>query len=80
MAMKTTTSIASRPLEESKMDFNFTSAEEAFRQEVRDFIAEHNPPKEGRDKPEVIAAWHRALVEKKWIGFAWRGCTSAQGA
>lgn len=71
MAMKTTTSIASRPSEESKMDFNFTSAEEAFRQEVRDFIAEHNPPKEGRDKPEVIAAWHRALVEKKWIGFAW---------
>jgi len=53
------------------MDFNFTKGEEAFRQEVRDFIAEHAPEKEVRDDPAALDAWHRALVAKKWIGFSW---------
>ena len=49
------------------MDFNFSEQEQAFRAEVREFIAEHLPAKEGRMQHEVIYKWNQALVEKKWI-------------
>jgi len=56
------------------MDFNFSPEEEAFRAEVRDFIAENKPekfdPYSGRDQ-EVIDRWNRKLAEKHWIGFSW---------
>lgn len=53
------------------MDFNFTPEEETFRAEVREFIAKHLPAPEDQLDPAALEAWHRALIEKKWIGFAW---------
>ena len=53
------------------MDFNFNEEEEAFRQQVRDFIAEHRPAPEDRFNPTVVAAWNQKLAEKRWIGFSW---------
>ena len=52
------------------MDFDFTPEEQAFRDEVRRFIAEHRP---ANDPPtaEETKAWHAALAEKRWIGFSW---------
>jgi len=56
------------------MDFNFAPEEEAFRAEVREFIAENKPekfdPYSGRDQA-VIDAWNQKLAEKHWIGFSW---------
>jgi alkylation response protein AidB-like acyl-CoA dehydrogenase len=51
------------------MDFDFSEQEEAFRAEVRAFIAENLPPEDQRG-PEFQAQWDAKLVEKKWIGFA----------
>jgi alkylation response protein AidB-like acyl-CoA dehydrogenase len=52
------------------MDFHFTPEEQAFRQEVRDFLDEHlpqgDPPSE-----EEIDRWNHALGEKGWLGFNW---------
>lgn len=50
------------------MDFDFTPEEEAFRQEVRRFIAEHKP---ARGTPDEVARWQRAVREKRWVGFSW---------
>ena len=50
------------------MDFDFSPEEEAFRAEVRAFIAEHKP-KEG--DAEGVARWHKAVREKRWVGFSW---------
>jgi alkylation response protein AidB-like acyl-CoA dehydrogenase len=52
------------------MDFDFTPEEETFRDEVRRFIAEHHPGSEDPG-PAALERWDRALVEKRWIGFAW---------
>lgn len=64
------------------MDFGFSPQEEAFRQEVRDFLANNNPNK--LDKIEVsddmesmldaipkLFAWNQALYEKGWVGYSW---------
>ena len=53
------------------MDFNFSAEEQAFRAEVQAFIEQHLPAKEDRRLPEALALWHRALIDKKWIGFSW---------
>ena len=53
------------------MDFHYTPEEEAFRSEVRAFIAKHNPKADEREDPDALAKWHAALMEKKWIGFSW---------
>jgi hypothetical protein len=59
------------------MDLSYSPAEEAFRQEVRSFIAE-NYPKHLRGKSrgefsnkEDFLAWHRILHKKGWIAPAW---------
>lgn len=52
------------------MDFDFALEEEAFRAEVRSFIAQHHPGDE-HPGPETQARWNAALAEKRWIGFAW---------
>jgi alkylation response protein AidB-like acyl-CoA dehydrogenase len=52
------------------MDFDLTPEEEAFRQEVRDFLAEHHPGTETPDEA-ALARWTEALARKRWIGFAW---------
>lgn len=51
------------------MDFDFTHKEEAFREEVRAFIAENLPPESERG-PDFQAQWDAKLVDKKWLGFA----------
>ncbi len=52
------------------MDFHFSEQEEAFREEVRAFIAEHMPQPDDRGSAS-IAEWNSALAAKRWIGFAW---------
>jgi alkylation response protein AidB-like acyl-CoA dehydrogenase len=59
------------------MDFRFTPEEEAFRQEVREFI-ERECPKELRgsgvsffDQLPALVQWRRKLAEKGWIAPAW---------
>ncbi len=52
------------------MDFNFTPEEEAFRQEVRDFLDANLLPPAERE-PGFMADWNRKLHEKGWIGFSW---------
>ncbi len=67
------------------MDFSFTPQEEAFRDEVRAFLAEHNPNRgskraHGADLGESeddiaslpkLLAWNQALYERGWVGFSW---------
>ncbi|MFP6626743.1 MAG: acyl-CoA dehydrogenase family protein [Deltaproteobacteria bacterium] len=67
------------------MDFSFTQQEEAFRQEVRDFVAEHNPSRKSKGGGDTLGegieealerlpklmAWNQALFDKGWVGFSW---------
>ena len=63
------------------MDFSFTEKEEAFRNEVREFLAEHHDSEGVRadgadiesamDKLPKLLAWNQALYEKGWVGFSW---------
>ena len=52
------------------MDFNFTPEEEAFRDEVRQFLADNLPPEDERG-PAFILEWWKKVREKRWIGFSW---------
>jgi alkylation response protein AidB-like acyl-CoA dehydrogenase len=51
------------------VDFDFSPEQEAFREEVRAFIAENLPPESERG-PDFQAQWDAKLAEKKWLGFA----------
>ncbi len=51
------------------MDFDLSPEQEAFRQEVRAFIAE-NLPKNTAD-PAQVQAWQTKVREKRWVGFSW---------
>ncbi len=69
------------------MDFSFSEQEEAFRAEVRAFLAEANPnaelPGQSGDEEEggdieramnrlpKLMAWNQALYERGWVGFSW---------
>ena len=52
------------------MDFDFSPEDEAFRAEVRAFLAEHLPPPEQRG-PDFMQRWLRAVREKRYVGFSW---------
>jgi alkylation response protein AidB-like acyl-CoA dehydrogenase len=52
------------------MDFTLTKEEEAFRDEVRDFIKEHLSA-EARKAPGFLANWLKAVRKKRWVGFNW---------
>ena len=52
------------------MDFNLTPEEEAFRQEVRDFLATELPPPEERGAG-FMGEWWKKIRAKRWIGFSW---------
>lgn len=52
------------------MDFEYTAEEEAFRQEVRDFLAENLPPRDQRG-PDFMDNWLKKVREKRWVGFSW---------
>ena len=61
------------------MDLSFSLQEEAFRQEVRDFIAEAKPqlpenlgaPEQARLSKDDYLVWHRLLFKKGWVAPAW---------
>jgi alkylation response protein AidB-like acyl-CoA dehydrogenase len=53
------------------VDFNLSSDEEAFRQEVRDFLAENLPPRSERGREFLQKCWLPKLREKRWVGFSW---------
>ena len=63
------------------MDFAFTPEEEAFRTEVREFLAAHNPNsnnakedgdiESAMDRLPKLMAWNQALHERGWVGFHW---------
>ncbi len=50
------------------MDFNLSPEEEAFREEVRSFLAEHLGDDRGA---EAVASFQRKVREKRWVGFSW---------
>lgn len=52
------------------MDFDFTEKEQAFRLEVKQFIAENLPLPKQRGE-DFQNQWHAKLIEKRWVGFAW---------
>ena len=52
------------------MDFEYTSEEQAFREEVRTFLAENLPQKAERDM-DFLATWLAKVREKGWVGFSW---------
>jgi alkylation response protein AidB-like acyl-CoA dehydrogenase len=53
------------------VDFNLSPEEEVFRQEVRDFLSEHLPPRHERPKGFVEETWLPKLRENRWVGFSW---------
>ena len=59
------------------MDLNFSPEDEAFRQEVRDFIAANLPDSvKGRSRRdfnsrEDFLAWHKVLYKKGWVAPLW---------
>ncbi len=52
------------------MDFEYSADEQAFRDEVRDFLADNLPPKKERGR-EFLASWLEKVREKGWVGFSW---------
>ncbi len=50
------------------MDFNLTPEEEAFREEVRSFLAETLGDDRGA---EAVANFQKKVREKRWVGFSW---------
>ena len=52
------------------MDFNLTTKEESFRDEVRTFIADNLSP-EARKDPGFLGNWLKKIREKRWVGFNW---------
>ena len=52
------------------MDFDYTSTEQSFRQEVKDFLAANLPPKSERDK-NFLTNWLEKVRAKGWVGFSW---------
>jgi alkylation response protein AidB-like acyl-CoA dehydrogenase len=62
------------------MDFNFSAEEEAFRQKVRGFLAEHLPRgwgtggfrlPEGTSQIEFARQWQRTLNDHGLLGLSW---------
>ncbi len=65
------------------MDFSFSAQEEAFRREVCEFLARHNPHRRDDAAPAAenieaslerlpkLLAWNQALYERGWVGFSW---------
>jgi alkylation response protein AidB-like acyl-CoA dehydrogenase len=51
------------------MDFDLTPQQEAFRDEVRAFIAEHLPT--DPHDPQQVKRWQEKVREKRWVGFSW---------
>ncbi len=61
------------------MDFNLSPDEEAFRQEVRGFLADNLPPKHERKRDFLQKTWLPKVREKRWVGFSWPREVGAEG-
>jgi len=53
-----------------KIELDLSEEEQAFRAEVREFLAEHNPPP-GQRTPESFNKWLKAVRNKRYVGFSW---------
>ena len=71
------------------MDFRFTPEDEAFRQEVRDFLEEHLPPGWGArndrepippEEAKLAEEFTNKLARKGWLTLAWPQEYGGQGA
>jgi alkylation response protein AidB-like acyl-CoA dehydrogenase len=68
------------PLLRGGAHFDLTPEEEEFRQEVRAFLAEHNPPRHQRGPGEMVE-WWKAVREERYVGFSWpRECGGGGGS
>ncbi len=52
------------------MDFEYTTEEHSFREEVRGFLEQNLPPKSERGKG-FLKGWLEKVREKGWVGFSW---------
>ena len=52
------------------MDFDYNASEQAFRNEVREFLAENLPPPAERARG-FMADWLTKVRAKGWVGFSW---------
>ena len=52
------------------MDFDYTPREQAFRSEVREFLAENLPPPKERGRG-FLKDWLTKVRAKGWVGFSW---------
>ncbi len=52
------------------MDFEYSTEEQAFREEVRDFLQQNLPPRNERDAG-FLATWLEKVRARGWIGFSW---------
>ena len=52
------------------MDFDFTPEEQAFRAEIREFLAENLPPRAERGRG-FMGEWLKKVRDKRWVGFSW---------
>ena len=52
------------------MDFDYTPREQAFRSEVREFLAENLPPPKERGRG-FLKDWLTKVRAKSWVGFSW---------
>jgi alkylation response protein AidB-like acyl-CoA dehydrogenase len=71
------------------MDFAFTAEEEAFRQELRSWLAENlpqawregwRPPEDTPEEERFLRGWQRRLAEGGWAGIAWPKAYGGRGA
>ncbi len=53
------------------MELTYTADEEAFRLRIRDWIAENQPPREGRRSTDELRGWQGRLHEAGLLGTAW---------
>jgi alkylation response protein AidB-like acyl-CoA dehydrogenase len=53
-----------------RIELDMTDEESRFRDEVREFLAEHNTPPEQRDH-ESFRRWLKAVRSKRYVGFSW---------
>src|ERR687890_601110 len=66
-----------------RMDLTLSAEEEAFRDELRGWLGEHNPGREpeGDDTAvEFRRAWQRTLFDAGWTGVSWPREYGGRGA
>ncbi len=79
-----------RPIQSQRMDLEFSPAAEAFRAELRGWLAEHVPAGYGADAFEEFATleeeftflrnWQAQLAEARWVGAHWPSEYGGRGA